>query len=341
MTDAPKTPRRFAPTLLVGLVCLVLGAAGGLWGRDQWERFLPATSAFSGDGEVRQNSSSFKYINPLLECDLGQETIGGERTKPSRARLVQLIDEVKGRGAASLVSVYYRDLNNGPWMGIGERERFAPASLLKVPLVMSYYKRAESDPSLLAQTITLGPAREHMPQYFKPSDSMEIGKEYTVEELAERALRYSDNDAAGALVDAVPTDPLRGLFDALHIEPIGMGQDVITVKDYAAFFRVLFNSSYLDNEPSERLLRTLTETSFNKGLTALLPQGVSVAHKFGERSDYGVGMEKQLHDCGIIYIPNHPYLLCVMTRGEDMDRMAGVIADISKTVYDEVIEQRQ
>lgn len=43
---------------------------------------------------------------------------------------------------------------------------------------------------------------------------------------------------------------------------------------------------------------------------------------------------KELHDCGIIYYPERPYLLCVMTEGNDLNELAGVIQNISKTVYE-------
>jgi hypothetical protein len=43
--------------------------------------------------------------------------------------------------------------------------------------------------------------------------------------------------------------------------------------------------------------------------------------------------ERQLHDCGIVYAPGKPYLICIMTRGSDFKRLSPVIAQISKQVY--------
>jgi len=42
---------------------------------------------------------------------------------------------------------------------------------------------------------------------------------------------------------------------------------------------------------------------------------------------------KQLHDCGIIYHPSKPYILCIMTKGEEIEELASVIADISRLVF--------
>jgi hypothetical protein len=47
----------------------------------------------------------------------------------------------------------------------------------------------------------------------------------------------------------------------------------------------------------------------------------------------------QLHDCGIVYYPHKPYLLCVMTRGKSSDDNSKMIAEISKLVYREVDTQ--
>lgn len=64
-----------------------------------------------------------------------------------------------------------------------------------------------------------------------------------------------------------------------------------------------------------------------------IPSDVKVAHKFGERY---YGDIKQLHDCGVIYYPENPYLLCVMTIGKDFEDLAEVISHVSDVVYREV-----
>lgn len=48
---------------------------------------------------------------------------------------------------------------------------------------------------------------------------------------------------------------------------------------------------------------------------------------------------KQFHDCGIVYHPANPYLLCVMGRGEDFWELTKSVADVSRIVYEEVERQ--
>jgi hypothetical protein len=44
--------------------------------------------------------------------------------------------------------------------------------------------------------------------------------------------------------------------------------------------------------------------------------------------------QKQLHDCGIVYFPNHPYIVCLMTRGYDWNVLEKTLKDISKIIFD-------
>ena len=50
------------------------------------------------------------------------------------------------------MSIYFRNLETGDWVGINQNEDYDPASLLKVPVMILYLKHAESDPSILSRT---------------------------------------------------------------------------------------------------------------------------------------------------------------------------------------------
>ena len=102
---------------------------------------------------------------------------------------------------------------------------------------------------------------------------------------------------------------------------------------FSRFFRILYNGSYLNFEKSNKALELLTKIEFKDGLVAGLPSEVPVAHKFGERQ---FGEEKQLHDYGIVYYPEKPYLICIMTRGKELSKLPHVISELSKVTYEEV-----
>lgn len=112
------------------------------------------------------------------------------------------------------------------------------------------------------------------------------------------------------------------------------GSQFITVSSYASLFRILYNASYLDRDSSQLALQLLLESEFPNGIESGVPKTTQVAHKFGYL-DF-LPTEKQFHDCGIVYHPKRPYLLCVMTRGKDPDTIVSVIGKISEAVWDEV-----
>jgi hypothetical protein len=104
----------------------------------------------------------------------------------------------------------------------------------------------------------------------------------------------------------------------------------MNVVQCSKFFRLLFNSNYLGREMSETGLDLMTHCDFKDGLLKGLDSTITVAHKFGERSGNGF---KELHEGGIIYVDNHPYILCVMTRGNDYDKLSDIIGNISRITY--------
>jgi hypothetical protein len=47
----------------------------------------------------------------------------------------------------------------------------------------------------------------------------------------------------------------------------------------------------------------------------------------------------ELSDCGVVYYPKHPYLLCVMTSAKDIPTASTVIANISRIAYSAVAQE--
>ena len=140
--------------------------------------------------EIRK-SYSYKYINPLLECE--NSTISQDKNLTSLKKSVEfIINQQIINNKISFASVYYRDLNNGPWMGINEKEYFSPASLIKVPVMMAYLKEAEEDPSILEKKIINSKAFDYSQQNVTPTEILQLDKEYTVEDLLEKMIIYSE-----------------------------------------------------------------------------------------------------------------------------------------------------
>jgi beta-lactamase class A len=161
-----------------------------------------------------------------------------------------------------------------------------------------------------------------------------MGQVYTIEELIYHMVAGSDNEAMMLVMNNTGDALTAKVMNDLGIVKKANGDknDFVSVREYSSMFRLLFNATYLSKDKSEQLLSIMSKSKYNDALVAGVPTGIKIAHKFGERA-FDSTATRQLHDCGIVYLPGLPYLLCVMTRGDDFNELSKVIADISDIVY--------
>lgn len=301
---------------------------------------------FSSPGEPRQHShthlSGYRFTNPLLDCEIAADRTEGSELQPFKYKIREIIERRTGAGDADHVSIYFRHLDSGASFGIKAGDKFIPASLLKVPVMIAWLKRAERDPAVLGRTFRFDGATDwSASQTIKPRETLTPGASYTVDNLIFRMIAYSDNNAWRLLLDNIDTRELDAIVADLHVnfDPSRAAEDSISVRDYSSFYRVLYNATYLNREMSEKALQYLSNTDFADGIVAGVPLGVAVASKFGEKTLTESGV-RELHEFGIVYHPRGAYLLGVMTKGHDFVRLAAVIREISGAVYTEVTSQR-
>ena len=290
---------------------------------------------------VTRCNAEYALVSPLHRC----APLFSNQKKEYEAFQDELklwIASQKDVGTVQYVSVYFRDLDNGPWFGVGEEDQFAPASLLKVPILMAILKEAQTTPDLLTDQIRFNGGLGNITNELDPEHTITVGQTYSVTELLDKMIIYSDNNAKELLKSWLRVRiPNRDIVAETY-QNLGIIQDEnldmqLTVKSYASIFRTLYNASYLTPSMSQKGLDLLSHVSFHQGIVAGVPGDIPVAHKFGVRN---VDQLKQLHDCGIVYEPGTPYLLCVMTRGKDLHVLAGVIKEISHMVYMEVASRQ-
>ena len=208
--------------------------------------------------------------------------------------------------------------------------------------MIAYNKEAEENPSVLSQSVAYDPTVMPSDQFLVPSE-LSASDNYSVQELINKMITDSDNGATFTLLAHVNPEFLNAVYIALGIQDPGndSASYQISAHTYGLFFRVLYNATYLSPEYSERALKLLSQTTFANGLVAGVPKGTMVAHKYGEHtlSTKGVATGVELSDCGIVYCPAHPYLLCVMTSSTSVSAASAVIANISRTAYSAVAER--
>ena len=283
------------------------------------------------DIPIRQNSSDFKFINPLLFVDNSEEYF--PEYKDLKNNINDYINKNIKEGKAEKVSLYFRDLNSSHWAGVNEKELYTPSSMLKVAVLLTYLKISEKNPDILLKKVKY----VHKDSYNEHYKTNKINDgEYTILELLQYMIIESDNTSMSLLVSLNSSEIVK-LYSDLKLPSILEGDsDFLSAEDYSYIFRTLYNATYVRKSLSEQALQLLTYTKFNKGIVAGIQASTTVAHKFGEHTITfnGVVTERQLHDCGIVYYPKKPYLICIMTKGKDFENLEKIISGISSIVFD-------
>lgn len=239
-----------------------------------------------------------------------------------------LSDYYKKSGAH--IGFYFEYLPSGVSIGVNDKEDFILASLLKTPLAMGVYKNI--DEGKIHKTDILEVKKEHLDNAFGDLWKKGPGINLSLMEAIKYTLILSDNTAKNVLFSAVPEGTLEDVYDSLDIPKDATGGDlVVTPKNYSSILRSLYLSSYLSEESSNEILTLLTETPFNDKLVAGVPKTVKVAHKIGVHKGDIPGQEI-FTDCGIVYVPKRPYILCIMSK-ENEPTSRKVMKDISSIVY--------
>lgn len=288
----------------------------------------------AGNGWRRGGS---ELVRPLLGC------LGGSGFEALRQPILDVITAARARGQLGRVGVYLHDLTDGQTLSIDADTLFVPASMGKVPLLMGLLRVEEDRPGTLESPVFYPDwMRDNDHQGIRPASTVAPGRSWTLGQLAEAMIVESNNNATTLVRRALDTALVSRVYVDLGWQAQAMASGEVTLAATSArivgdMFRVLYNATYLGEGSSDRALRLLTRVTMREGLVAGVPPDVTVAHKFGEwligtPDETSVG---QFHDCGIIYRPGRPYVLCVMTEGQTTYQrpLIDVVAEISRVSW--------
>jgi beta-lactamase class A len=219
--------------IAIMFIFLVLGVGFGVY-------VQPYFSADVGPTDIREFNSRYRFVRPLLSCGVDTD-ITNDQASSLESELKKVVEVHETAGDVSDVSVYFKDFH-GPWVGVNETESFSPGSLLKVPLAMSVYRKAEADPSFLRRTFAYSGEEAANDEFFKATPLAKGS--YTVEELVSEMLMQSDNNAAHVLANTVGTADFQATYDSLGVQkpPAEGGDYTTTTKAYASFFYILYST---------------------------------------------------------------------------------------------------
>lgn len=278
---------------------------------------------------IRFNNPSYKFVNPLLAY-----TIPSAEQDPKWADLKRNISETidsESKGKLEKVSVFVSGLNQGRWIGVNENELYPPASMFKMIIMMIYLRGEQENAGLLNKKMTY--SSNDVAVTLNNLTSLKEGQSYTISDLIDKMIIDSDNGAEALLFFNADQRFFNGLFSALGIKGLEDGTFYVSPRQYSLFFRIIYSATFLNADLSEKALSILAQTKYNDGIVAGVPSDIVVAHKFGQYTNPKNNNDIELHDCGIVYLPQNPYFLCIMTKGNDLEMSSSIIKTISELVY--------
>lgn len=235
---------------------------------------------------------------------------------------------------SNTVGAYFEYLPSGTSIGVNDREEVKIASLSKVPLVMSVFKKIERGQMSLTDSLVI--KKEDLNQEFGTLWKRGEGTKLSVEELIRLALIESDNTAYRVLLNALTPQEVNEVYEGLDIQITqALDYQLVSPKNYSSIFRSLYLSSFLSKKNSQRILQMLTQTIFKDKIPAGMPNDIQIAHKIGVFTEIDTSKDIFI-DCGIIYVPNRPYILCIFVKDTD-EQAQKHMSHISKMVYGYVI----
>lgn len=236
---------------------------------------------------------------------------------------------------STLFGIYFEYLPSGISIGINEKTPFVAASLLKVPIIMGAYKYIES--GKLQEDTILTLQDKHLDPSFGSLWKKGVGAKISVSEAIRITLQQSDNTSNAVLFDNIPSETLDDVFNYLDIPNELDGKTpVVTAKNYSSILRSLYLSTYLSPEYSHKLLEQLTDTPFTDKLRAGVPNNVIVAHKIGVHESTSTN-KSIFTDCGIVFVPKRPYVLCMMMRDTEENTRIHM-SEISRIIYEYITQ---
>lgn len=273
---------------------------------------------------IQELRKKYPFLSPRILTEYQNDVL--VNFLPLREKLRQLT-EPYGESFA----FYFEYLPSGTSIGVNEKGETYAASLIKVPVVMAHFKEleAKSGEADRDRILTLMP--EDIDDGFGTLWKKGPGTKITMEEAVRLALEESDNTAVLAIARVTEQKYFDEVYKGLDIDIRQIGEEtVINAKNYASILKALYFSAVLSKESSQIILEHMTKSEFSDKLPAGVPSEIPVSHKIGvyRKSDI-------FSDCGIVYIPKRPYILCMFSRSteeEARSRMRGLSAIVYKYV---------
>lgn len=284
-----------------------------------------------------------KSFRPLYVLLLGALFIGQAKSQDLNRSLLRnkLKSEIEKivTGFDGVMGVAIKDLTTGEEILLNEKLIFPTGSSIKIPILIELHKQvAEGKYKLTDQRWV-----EKKDQVAGSGVIINFGdhtSQLSLRDLAVLMIVLSDNTATNMLIDQVGMANVNRTLDEMGLKAIRLqrkmidtaasargGENLATPHEAMQLMEKLYRGEALSKPLSDDVLKFL-KLGKSSPIPKLLPTNLEIANKPG-------GIEGVACDWAIVYVPNRPFAIAVMTNYNGERANADeAIANIAKLVYD-------
>src|SRR5262245_36461108 len=243
-----------------------------------------------------------------------------------------------------VIGIVIRDLTDRRTLSLNADRVFPTASSIKIAVLLELYRQDQE-----MRSGTKGKARLDDTYTFDPKDLVEDSRimagltpgvtHVTNRDLAQFMVAVSDNAAANILIDRVGKDSVNATLRGLGLSKTMLrrkmidiaaarrgDENVATPEEMVRLLEAIYKQKVLSKETTAALIKQLS-TLKQSYIPRLLPESVQVANKPGE-------LEAVRTDSGIVFAPNRPFAISVMTAYDHDEQAAErVISEVALESY--------
>ena len=263
------------------------------------------------------------------------------------------VDSIEGTVAVE----FYNLSDPKDRLAINANEKFHAASTMKVPVMIELFKQANQGNINLNDSILLKnefrsivDGSLYSMDIADDSDDVvyqQVGTQVALKDLMHSMITVSSNLATNVLIERVDAKKVTATMKDLgahHMEVLRGVEDQkaydkglsnsTTAQDLMLIMKAIAHNEAGTLEDCAAMINMLKEQQFNDMIPRYLPKDVGVAHKTG----FIAGIH---HDAAIVYLPDgRSYVLILLSKElRDFDKGTEQLANISKTVYDYVMNK--
>jgi len=253
-----------------------------------------------------------------------------------RRKLTAEIEKV-ANSLDGVMGVAIKDLTTGEEILLNDQLTFPTGSSIKIPILIELHKQASEGKYKLTDQRWV----EKKDQIGGSGVIVNFGdhsSQLSLNDLAVLMIVLSDNTATNMLIDEVGMANVNRTLDELGLKQVRLRRKMIdqaasargdentaTPREAMTLMEKLYRGQVINKQLSDDALKIL-KVRKDSPIPRLLPAGVEIANKPGS-------IEGVACDWAVIYVPNRPYVIAVMTN-YDREGADDAIAKVSKLAYD-------